>query len=93
MQIETLEAVDNIEAIAAVDGVDALFVGPSDLSASMGFIGQPGHPEVKAKIEEAACGLDVLTKSEHICRLLRGVQSRAVAWNRQEPLKYKNTPG
>mmetsp|Transcript_58581 Transcript_58581/g.105273 ORF Transcript_58581/g.105273 Transcript_58581/m.105273 type:complete len:313 (-) Transcript_58581:310-1248(-) len=53
VQIETLEAVDNIEAIAAVDGVDALFVGPSDLSASMGFIGQPGHPEVKAKIEEA----------------------------------------
>lgn len=53
MQIETLEAVDNIEAIAAIDGVDALFVGPSDLSASMGFIGQPQHPEVKAKIEEA----------------------------------------
>mmetsp|Transcript_33646 Transcript_33646/g.60893 ORF Transcript_33646/g.60893 Transcript_33646/m.60893 type:complete len:302 (+) Transcript_33646:52-957(+) len=53
MQIETLEAVDNIEAIAAVDGVDALFVGPSDLSASMGFIGQAQHPEVKAKIEEA----------------------------------------
>lgn len=53
MQIETLEAVENIEAIAAIDGVDALFVGPSDLSASMGFIGQAQHPEVKAKIEEA----------------------------------------
>jgi len=53
MQIETLEAVENIEAIAAIDGVDALFVGPSDLSASMGFIGQPQHPEVKAKIQEA----------------------------------------
>lgn len=53
MQIETLEAVENIEAIAAIDGVDALFVGPSDLSASMGFIGQAQHPEVKAKIQEA----------------------------------------
>ncbi|CAJ1402757.1 unnamed protein product [Effrenium voratum] len=53
MQIETMEAVDNIEAIAAVDGVDALFVGPSDLSASMGFIGQPRHPEVRAVIEKA----------------------------------------
>jgi len=53
MQIETLEAVENTEAIAAIDGVDALFVGPSDLSASMGFIGQAQHPEVKAKIEEA----------------------------------------
>merc|ERR1711879_1073412 len=53
VQIETLEAVDNIEEIAAVDGVDALFVGPSDLSASMGFIGQAQHPEVKEKIAEA----------------------------------------
>merc|ERR1712194_907295 len=53
IQIETLQAVDNIEEIAAVDGVDALFVGPSDLSASMGHIGNAVHPEVKAKIEEA----------------------------------------
>eukprot|EP00747_Dinoflagellata_sp_TGD_P181532 gnl/TRDRNA2_/TRDRNA2_35401_c0_seq1.p1 gnl/TRDRNA2_/TRDRNA2_35401_c0~~gnl/TRDRNA2_/TRDRNA2_35401_c0_seq1.p1 ORF type:complete len:306 (+),score=65.40 gnl/TRDRNA2_/TRDRNA2_35401_c0_seq1:58-975(+) len=53
VQIETVEAVDNIEEIAAVDGVDALFIGPSDLSASMGHIGNPGHPEVRAKIEEA----------------------------------------
>jgi 4-hydroxy-2-oxoheptanedioate aldolase len=52
VQIETLEAANNIEEIAAVDGVDALFVGPSDLAASMGFIGQATHPEVKAKIAE-----------------------------------------
>jgi 4-hydroxy-2-oxoheptanedioate aldolase len=52
VQIETLESVDNIEEIAAVDGIDALFVGPSDLSASMGHIGNAGHPEVKAKIAE-----------------------------------------
>jgi len=53
VQIETAEAVANIEEIAAVDGVDALFIGPSDLSASLGHIGNPGHPEVKAKIEDA----------------------------------------
>merc|ERR1712217_938910 len=53
VQIETLEAVNNIEEIAAVEGVDALFVGPSDLSASMGYIGQAQHPEVKDKIAEA----------------------------------------
>jgi 4-hydroxy-2-oxoheptanedioate aldolase len=52
VQIETLEACNNIEEIAAVDGIDALFVGPSDLSASMGYIGQGAHPEVKAKIAE-----------------------------------------
>mmetsp|Transcript_34226 Transcript_34226/g.91346 ORF Transcript_34226/g.91346 Transcript_34226/m.91346 type:complete len:309 (-) Transcript_34226:25-951(-) len=53
MQIETMEAHRNIEEIAAVDGVDALFIGPSDLSASMGHIGNPGHPEVRAAIEDA----------------------------------------
>lgn len=53
VQIETLEALANIEEIAAVDGVDALFIGPSDLSASLGHIGNPQHPEVRAHIESA----------------------------------------
>ena len=53
VQIETATAVANIEEIAAVDGVDALFIGPSDLSASMGHIGNPGHPEVRDAIEGA----------------------------------------
>jgi len=52
VQIETLQAVENLEAIAAVDGVDALFVGPSDLSASMGHLGNPQHPDVRSKIAE-----------------------------------------
>ncbi|CAK0800630.1 unnamed protein product, partial [Prorocentrum cordatum] len=53
VQIETATAVENIEAIAAVDGVDALFIGPSDLSASLGHIGNPGHPEVRSTIASA----------------------------------------
>lgn len=53
VQIETVEAVDNIEEIAAVDGIDALFIGPSDLSASMGHIGNAGHPEVREKMADA----------------------------------------
>merc|ERR1711972_709169 len=52
VQIETATAVQNIEEIAAVDGVDALFVGPSDLSASLGHIGNPGHPDVRKTIGE-----------------------------------------
>src|SRR3546814_8092393 len=52
MQIETREAFDRIEEIAAVDGVDALFIGPSDLSASMGYLGKPAHPEAEAKAVE-----------------------------------------
>merc|ERR1712125_93789 len=49
---ETLEAVKNIEEIAAVDGVDALFIGPSDLSASMGYLGNTAHPDVRATIAQ-----------------------------------------
>jgi 4-hydroxy-2-oxoheptanedioate aldolase len=53
VQIETRVALRNIEAIAAVDGVDGLFIGPSDLAADMGHLGDNGHPEVRAAIEDA----------------------------------------
>jgi len=51
VQIETVEALDRIEEIAAVDGVDAVFIGPSDLAASMGYIGNPLHPKVQEAID------------------------------------------
>ena len=53
VQVETREAMASLEAIAGVDGVDAVFIGPSDLAASLGHPGQPMHPEVTAAIEEA----------------------------------------
>ena len=53
VQIETRAALDRLEEIAAVDGVDALFLGPGDLAASIGLIGRPDHPDVTALIEEA----------------------------------------
>jgi len=46
VQIETAEGVENAAAIAAVDGIDGLFAGPSDLAASMGLLGQQTHPRV-----------------------------------------------
>lgn len=52
LQLETPEAIDNLEAIAALEGVTGLFIGPGDMSAAMGHIGNPGHPEVQAKIKE-----------------------------------------
>lgn len=57
MQVETIEALERIPEIARVPGVDALFVGPSDLAASMGHLGNPGHPEVKDAI---ARGFDLI---------------------------------
>lgn len=51
VQIESAEAVANIEQIAAVDGLAGVFIGPSDLAASMGHLGQQDHPEVVAAVE------------------------------------------
>lgn len=50
VQIETQEALDNLEAIAAVPGVDALFVGPADLAASLGFGANQQHPDLRAAV-------------------------------------------
>jgi 4-hydroxy-2-oxoheptanedioate aldolase len=54
VQIESPEAVENVDAIAAVDGVDVLFVGPSDLSHSMGMLGNFDHPDFVAAIQRTA---------------------------------------
>jgi len=54
VQIETLTAFAQIEAIAAVPGVDSLFIGPSDLSASMGLLGDIGNPAVQEKLTAGA---------------------------------------
>lgn len=61
VQIETAEALEQLEDIAGVDGVDGVFIGPADLSASMGVAGELQHPRVRAAIDGAikrilACG-------------------------------------
>lgn len=53
VQIETKQALQNAGEIAAVDGVDVVFMGPTDLSSSLGMPGQGTHPEVLAVIEKA----------------------------------------
>jgi 4-hydroxy-2-oxoheptanedioate aldolase len=53
VQVETQSAVDNIEAICAVDGVDGVFIGPADLHASLGYTGEIANPKVKPMIDEA----------------------------------------
>ncbi len=54
VQIETVEAVKNVEEIAAVDGADVLFIGPLDLSTSLGVLGQFDHPEFDAALRKTA---------------------------------------
>jgi 4-hydroxy-2-oxoheptanedioate aldolase len=53
VQVESRAGLDALDDIAAVEGVDAVFIGPSDLAASLGYLGQPGRPEVKAAVTEA----------------------------------------
>ncbi|MFP6851045.1 MAG: 4-hydroxy-2-oxoheptanedioate aldolase [Pseudomonas sp.] len=53
VQIENLDGLANLDAIAAVKGVDGVFIGPADLSAAMGHRGNPGHTQVQAAIEDA----------------------------------------
>lgn len=52
VQVESQRGLDNLAEIAAVEGVDGVFFGPADLSASLGLLGQPGHPEVQRVILE-----------------------------------------
>ncbi|WP_422650315.1 4-hydroxy-2-oxo-heptane-1,7-dioate aldolase [Cupriavidus sp. H18C1] len=61
VQVETAEALAQIEAIAAIDDIDGIFIGPADLSASLGYPGQARHPAVNQAIDDAirrirACG-------------------------------------
>jgi 4-hydroxy-2-oxoheptanedioate aldolase len=51
VQVETQQAMAQIEEIAAVPGVDGVFIGPADLAASMGFLGEAEHPQVKEAID------------------------------------------
>lgn len=71
VQVETEAALDNIEAICAMDGIDGVFIGPADLHASMGHTGEIANPKVKPLIDQAIrrirkCGRapGILTPSE-----------------------------
>lgn len=66
---------ENLEDIASVDGVDGVFIGPADLAASMGFTGQPDHPDVVKACEDAiarlgviGCPAGILTLNENFSR-------------------------
>jgi 4-hydroxy-2-oxoheptanedioate aldolase len=53
LQVESRAGLAALDAIAATEGVDGVFIGPSDLAADMGHLGNPGHEEVQAAVEDA----------------------------------------
>lgn len=79
VQIETRAALDALEDIAAVDGVDGLFIGPADLAASLGHPGAAGHPEVVRMIEEAIGRIAAFGKPAGILALDPDVARRYIA--------------
>lgn len=66
VQVETLKALAEIEAICAVDGVDGVFIGPADLAADMGHLGNLGNPDVQAAIDDAIKRTSALGKAPGI---------------------------
>jgi 4-hydroxy-2-oxoheptanedioate aldolase len=80
VQVETREAMDQLEAIAGVDGIDGVFVGPADLSASLGQIGNPQHPEVQKAIEDVAKRLKKIGKPAGILTPVEEEARRYIEW-------------
>jgi 4-hydroxy-2-oxoheptanedioate aldolase len=80
VQVETRLALDELEAIAAVEGVDGVFIGPSDLSASLGHIGNPAHPDVQKALEDAATRLKAVGRPAGILTGNEDEIRRYIGW-------------
>lgn len=80
VQVETREALEQLEAIAQVEGVDGVFIGPSDLAASLGHIGNPAHPEVQAAIKDAVTRLKAVGKPAGILTGNEDEARRYIEW-------------
>ncbi len=77
VQVETGHALAQIEAIAKVDGVDGVFIGPSDLAASLGHVGNPQHADVQAAMKNAVERLTAI-----------GVPAGILTGNEEEVRRY-----
>ncbi len=77
VQAETVEAMANLDAIAATPGVDGVFIGPADLSASMGHPGNAGHPDVQAAIHD---GIRRILAAGKAPGILATTESQARQW-------------
>jgi len=77
VQLETRAALSNLEAIAAVEGVDGLFIGPSDLAADLGHLGDSAHPDVRRAIDDAVARIREAGKAAGI---LAPVEADARHW-------------
>jgi 2-keto-3-deoxy-L-rhamnonate aldolase RhmA len=87
--LEEVEALQNLDEILKVDYVDVFFVAPSDLAQTMGHLGNPGHPEVQAAIDDAIAKIvgagrtaGTLVNDDNIASYIeKGVRYVMTSWN------------
>lgn len=77
IHIETIEAVEQLPEIVKIEGLDVIFIGPTDLSHSLGVPGQPQHPSVQAAIDRIA---ETVTKSGIALGIMVGNAEAAQRW-------------
>lgn len=80
VQVETGAALAELEAIASVEGIDGVFIGPSDLSASLGHLGNSAHPEVQEAMRDAVNRLTKLGKPAGILTSNEAEARRYLEW-------------
>ncbi|WP_034354047.1 4-hydroxy-2-oxoheptanedioate aldolase [Deinococcus phoenicis] len=80
VQVESVTGLEALDEIAAVEGVDGVFIGPADLAASFGHLGNPGHPEVQAAIREAARRIRAAGKAAGILATDENVARTYLEW-------------
>jgi len=80
IQVETKSALDQIEAIASVEGIDGVFIGPADLSASLGHLGNAQHPDAQAAMKDAAQRLAKVGKAAGILTGVEAEAKRYIEW-------------
>jgi 4-hydroxy-2-oxoheptanedioate aldolase len=80
VQVETRQALEQLEAIASVEGIDGVFIGPSDLSASFGHVGNPQHPEMQTVMQEAVTRLKAVGKPAGILTGNEEEARRYISW-------------
>jgi 4-hydroxy-2-oxoheptanedioate aldolase len=100
VQVETQEGVRNIDAIAAVEGIDGVFIGPSDLSAAFGHVGEPWHPEMLKlhedlfrRIQAAGKAVGILTLDEALAKQHIEMGASFIAVGTDSNLMVKATSG
>ena len=80
VQIETRKGLDNLEAIARTEGVDGVFIGPADLAAGLGHLGDMAHADVQAAIKDAIARIRKCGKPAGILATDEPTARRYIEW-------------